>query len=81
MIRVFAVLSRPIRRYLQVKSIEDALCVVCMLHLYIRVQVVLDPQVLYEVLRLAQIPHLYIEVVSSCQQRGPRVLDKARTRN
>ena len=58
MIRILAVLFRSLRGHLQVEPIKDALRVVCVLQLYIRVQAMLDAQILHKVLRLAKIPHL-----------------------
>lgn len=64
-VRVFAVFTRPVRRHLQVKAVEDTLSIVGSLQLYVWVQIVLHSQILYEVLRLPQIPHLNVEVVAT----------------
>ena len=81
LVRVLTVLSSFERWHLQIKTIKDALLVVCVLQLYVLVQVVLDAQVLHEVLGFPQVPHLNIQVVSTGEQRGTRLLNKARTRN
>ena len=80
-IRVLAVLPRSLRRHLQIEAIKDALTVVCLLQLHVGVKVMLDPQILHKVLRLAKIPHLDIQVVATSQQGRPWMLDEARTCN
>ena len=68
LVRVLAILSCSATRHLQIKAVKDALSIIGSLQLHIAMQTVLDTQILYEVMGLAKIPHLYIEVVATGKQ-------------
>ncbi len=81
LIRAVTVLSCLVRWHLQIKTIKDALTVISVLQLNIVMQIVLDAQIHHKVLRLAQLPHLDIQVVSCGQTWLTSVLNKAGTRD